>query len=538
MTENDHFENAGMARGEHATLDTSLAMAMCIRDEARFLEANLRYHYAVGVRKCYLFMDRCTDGCDQIASAFPWVQQIVIDPEDSSRFAYITDLMTACMDRALQLARRDGFEWLMTIDADEFAFADLPGAEEPLDAGDLRKLLRGADPSVDMIQLQTKEVVPRSCDEGLPFWKQHYFLVDGDFPRAMFDPVGHQQFEWRGFVGHNQGKSIVRTTADTQAYDSHRWVVDQGRTYPVRPALIPLKTAELGIHFHFFIVNQEHWLEKYTKLAHEPDVWPCGTDVELPKQCWKRATTVLQNSELSGYFKRWIGMDLPTLHQLAADRVVEVRNEVEQILEQTGSSVSSNGSTAPSCCASMSVREPEVWKLPKNFWRDASGKQTKEGAIVVSLADIDSRRLDNFHGVEYDAGIYFRWARPEVEIKVQLPRTEYHLTVNSGHLWEAWNGRLKIRVNDGPIRAGKRKRDTNVVTVRIPRRDFAKNGEQRIRLIFDSLDTDSWNTREPRSLGAPITQLTFMPTRFGGWLRKVIGSHVPGISRGQLQPSR
>ena len=512
------------------TDDRTLAMAMCIRNEARFLEANLRYHYAVGVRQCYLFMDRCTDDCDRIASAFPWVRRIAIDTEDAARFSYVTDLMTACMDHALQLARRDEFEWLLTLDADEFAFADLPGEGSPLETGDLRKLVRGVDASVDMIQLQTKELVPCACEDADPFWKQHFFLVDDEFPRMLFDPVGHQTFEWRGFLSHNQGKSIVRTTADAQAYDSHRWVIDQGRIYPLRPALLPLKTAELGIHFHFFLVNQAHWREKYPKLAHEPEIWPCGNNVELPKQCWKRATTTLSDSDLSGYFNRWVGADLVALHQLAADRTVEERDEVETILEQSVSPATPNGKTAPCVPASTPAHGPAVWKPPETFWRDVFPQPTEEGAIVISLADIDPERLQGFYGVEYEAGTYFRWAQPHAEIRLELPRAPYDLTVVSGHLWELWNGNLRIAVNDGPAQIAARDPENQIVTVQLSSNDFTRRGEQRIRLIFDALDTNSWDSPEPRSLGAPITQLTLKPNRSGNWFQRMFRGGVTAES--------
>jgi len=492
--------------------DKTLAMVMCARNESRFLAANLLYHHALGVRKCYLFLDRCTDDTSDIAAAFAWVERIEIDPADSSRLPYITDLSVACMDRALQLARRDGFEWLMVLDPDEFAFADLPPQRgvSAREAGDLTRLVSQVSRRVDMIRLRTQEVVTPLDDEDMPFWKQHYFLTDIPFDRRFFDPVSREEFCWRGPIGHSEGQCIVRTAAKVQAYDSHRWVADQNRIFPARPAHLPVKTVDGGIHFHFLITGHNHWLEKYRKLSGEPEVWPCGTSVELPKQCWKRATTALPPDELRGYFQRWISMPTAELQRLAHRGMVEERHEVERVLSETGAidslgqrvSITEHAGTPPPACR---------WNLPGEYWCGQKGKVEGPDTVSFAVADVDPQRLSNFYGVERHQRVYFRWARPKVELTLPLTPDDYELRVDSRHLWRRWGGRMRAVINGKTVPAESRRNYRGIVSLRIGRDVFDARGEQHILLLFDVLPEGS-HPGDTRSLGAPIVNVSFKLT--------------------------
>ena len=97
----------------------SLAMATCVRDEEEFLAANLTYHHAIGVSRAYVFLDRCIDSTPEIVRSFPWARAIPEDRDDE--LAHLTSYLNQCANQALDLAREEGFEWLLHLDADEFA---------------------------------------------------------------------------------------------------------------------------------------------------------------------------------------------------------------------------------------------------------------------------------------------------------------------------------------------------------------------------------------------------------------------------------
>jgi len=152
-----------------------LAMLTCVRNEAKWLPAFLEYHHAIGVERAYVYCDRCTDGSEAIARSYPWVQVFRIDAEQVARFSYISDIHCACMSHSLALARQEGFDWLMILDADEFACGNNPGATA-LDRALLLPMLIDAKPETVQIRLLTREVVPMRVPAGTPFWQQRYFF--------------------------------------------------------------------------------------------------------------------------------------------------------------------------------------------------------------------------------------------------------------------------------------------------------------------------------------------------------------------------
>lgn len=349
-----------------------LAMLMCVRNEAELLAANLHYHHALGVERIYVFLDRCDDGSDRIAAAFPWVRAIAIDPDDSARFPDIPELHRVCMDRALRLAREEGFEWLMMSDADEFAFTDRdffasPADEQILQAGNLPSLLSGVDADIDVVRLPTREVLTVALPDGSPFWQQHYFqdsLDRNQVTREVFDPIDNRSETWRGFLGHTQGKSIVRTAADAQAWGSHDWVRYESETKRVRPPRIPLKMTVTGILYHFQIINFRQWRDKYRKLAHEPDTWYFGDPIQFPKKCWKRVASTLEAAELEAYYNRWVAMPPDAARQLALKGAVVKDRTVESVLRKSGV-LQGDEVLLPS---SGVVGAVEQWSVPRDYW--------------------------------------------------------------------------------------------------------------------------------------------------------------------------
>src|SRR5688572_25540502 len=206
-----------------------LAMALCVRDEAEFLPANLLYHHALGVSRAYVFLNRCKDDRARIAASLPWVRPILLDPEEVGRFVYVADLHAACMNRALELARAERFDWLLFLDPDEFAAADSPKPEggSATERAHLGRMLARVAPETEVVLLATREVVPARLPARARFWSQRFFQVEPRLSWRILDPLTGVVADWKGFLGHRLGKSIVRTSAAVQAFDSHWWVPDQ-----------------------------------------------------------------------------------------------------------------------------------------------------------------------------------------------------------------------------------------------------------------------------------------------------------------------
>jgi hypothetical protein len=465
-----------------------LAMVACVRNEAAWLPAFLHYHHAVGVEKAYLFCDRCSDASEAIARSFPWIQVFRLAPEQSEKIPYISDLHCACMDQARILARKDGFDWLLTIDPDEFASANNP-ASSAIGRAHLLPLLERLKPATIQVRLPTWEVVPMRLSADAPFWQHRYFQTTPRLTWTIVDPFLDRQHPWHDFVGHRQGKSIIRTDAAVQAYDSHRWVPDQGLRWPDRPEFVALPTEEVGCHLHFFVIGQRHWLEKFSKQCHEPDVWFCGKDIELPKRRWKQIVNGLPAHELEGYFDRWVARPEEELQRLAQQGVIVEDSMLTDVLRSTGA-LQEMLPFHPLGEPNQSVAVPFAWGWP------------------AAKIPADQRR--GFHGLERSGPHYFRWTEPHAAVQLQVPPGDYRLRLDMKQLSGLWAGRLELRLNDRPVPTRARQLRSGILAQTLCRQDFPAVDQRWLQFEFDPVNTTTW-PHEQRRLGAPIFSIFLEP---------------------------
>ena len=293
----------------------ALALVTVIRNEACFLPAFLAYYRALGVARAFVYLDRCTDASCAILQQQDWVEAVVCDQAPGP--AQLTLHQMQCANDALARARAGGFDWLLLVDADEYAWGgvELPPARPwwrrtsraQADAlrqqGSLIGLVAQAAPETEMIILRTAEVVPEPRHTGKPFWSLCYFQVEGVFRRPVLDPITGRVRPLERWMGHRLGKSLVRTRGDVQAFDSHMWTRNQ--RVPV-PEPLPLVTETRGWLLHYVVTDGRHWRQKYRQLAHEPNRWLRGQPVDFPKQAWKEVSQTMDESAACAYFDRWV----------------------------------------------------------------------------------------------------------------------------------------------------------------------------------------------------------------------------------------
>ena len=293
-----------------------LALIQVLRNEEHLIAANLAYHHRLGVTRAYLFLDRCTDRTAEIAAQFCWVTVMKRDRDPADRF--MSSHQVKCMDAGLAMAREEGFEWLLHLDADEFASgADgtavrhwarpaLGGKRDRIQDANLVSMLTGVPENVEMVLLRPREAIPtRLTNAGAP-WSLQYFAARGFWPRALMHPLTGRLQKLTRPIGHVLGKSIVRTSSDVQALTAHRWTRRQGSN---RPDRLPIPSTHRGFHYHFVVTNFCQWYAKHRKFSEYPPVWEKGTAVEFPKQAWKEAAAVWAPAEAEEYFQRWVVID-------------------------------------------------------------------------------------------------------------------------------------------------------------------------------------------------------------------------------------
>jgi len=487
-----------------------LAIRVCIKNEAPFLEAHLKYHRYLGVSKAYVYLDGCTDESLDIARSFHWVECFEVDPGERRRFTYPGDLLRACMDDALQRARGDGYDWLLVIDADEFAFGEnqeMEGAENSLRRkGSLLDLLARIPAEIEMVKLRTREVVPTYRGEGFEFWKQKYFQDEHVLTRTILDPCTGETRIWSDFLIHRQGKSIVRTSASVQAYDSHRWVRDQHILSPLRPAYVPVPTESAGYHYHFFAFQNSQFRNKFQKYAEQPGVWPCGNPVEFPKQCWKVASKRLAEQDLYEYLDRHFYLSEPELQQLVSEGKLLYDDTVERVLGEVG--------YFSRCQQLLQRSKQQLGKIWRTYKPDRARllEPSVDGALVVSDGNAVTYEasiwrdgsFSGFYSLEICNERYFRWSSTRAEVVVPLEAGDYRLGIDVGSILKpGWKKYVGFSFNGRKIPGSALAVEGTCINFEVEPADCLPN-RQRLSLDCSDLDTSAWAHPDCRKLGIPV----------------------------------
>jgi hypothetical protein len=181
-----------------------------------------------------------------------------------------------------------------------------------------------AGDTTQQVRLLTLEAVPELGRSDVTELR-HFQSAGRPIARRMLDPRSGRRVVIQRLLGHDLGKSAVRTDADLEPVTAHQWRRPDG-SEPV--------TEELGTHFHFPATSPRQWRAKYAKLAFEPARWPEGEPVPFPKQAWKQVTPRMTDTEAAEYFTRWVAMAPTEIHDLVERGQVQELHLVERVLER------------------------------------------------------------------------------------------------------------------------------------------------------------------------------------------------------------
>lgn len=479
-----------------------LAMVMTVKNEERFLESHLFYHRLLGVERVYLFLDQCTDNTEAIAEQFDWVKIIELDPIMHQRCRWISRLQILCMDQAMQWAREEGFDWLLCCDPDEFCFgcsvdqlSELPSDPARIvQAASLVRMLDRIPRRTEQVVLSPAEVLPTAGDSMVPVQDPQYFTTSWEIERGIWDPVSQTKIPWQGFLGHQSGKSIVRTAAHVQAASPHHWTPDQQRWFPLRPADGPVHTAKVGGLLHYVITNYQHWHEKYHKFAPEPLVWNSGEKVDGPKCCYKGAMKLLNGEQRAEYYQQWVAMPQEQLQQLVTDGQAFASDIVPKLTEYARQLYP----------ASKSKCSKVHWNLVPN------PPDEPEQRLVYRPVDLVGEQLQGFFRPELarDKKTSFAWTHPRAGIQLRLPAGDYQLTMQLHRVNKLCPQRVQAYLNNQPLEQPTDKLGRSRHTFFVRSEQFARSGENWLWLEFTPDESASGKRLNYRR-GAPIQAIRF-----------------------------
>lgn len=129
-------------------------------------------------------------------------------------------LQSLNMEQAIQLARRDGVEWLLHIDTDELVH---PAGTRHFS---LQEVLATVPGSVDVVIFPNHESLPERIDVTDPFvevtlFKRNYQHIASDVYFKNYAAIAHSNPNY--FITYANGKSAARIQDGLRPNGAHRW---------------------------------------------------------------------------------------------------------------------------------------------------------------------------------------------------------------------------------------------------------------------------------------------------------------------------
>jgi hypothetical protein len=248
-----------------------------VREPGRPIESFVRYHLALGFQRVYLFFDSPDDPDRAFVPSDARVE--VIHPDDRLRRQWRRTGL-ACLEFAerevmarqilnvgvaLDLATRDGIDWLLHMDGDELFFS-----EEPVEWHFAALTAAGAE----VAHYDNFEALPQRPDVRNPFLESSWFKLPPDRPGydarqcAVLGRI--PQFREQFFLSYMNGKSAAQVGIGLTPRDVHSFERRQGNCARVRAASKIL---------HYPSASFELFWRKYRLLDAFSDRWFESVDI-------------------------------------------------------------------------------------------------------------------------------------------------------------------------------------------------------------------------------------------------------------------
>ncbi len=284
-----------------------LGLVITQKNEVAKLSHNIEYHRYMGVSRFYIFDDDSTDASMQSIRKNTQSVQRYYGTDFSIAPKEMMEVKQKALDgnwmgrqllntyKALQLAKKDGVDWLIFIDADELVFL---GSEEE---NSFISFFAKVNRNVDVVFFEeVYEAVPQNINTDNIFKKANLFKTtayDKHAEKTMLNPMSGKTFSLCGFFGPSSGKQAARVSANLIPNSSHGFKRRNGENP---------KTLTNGQIMHYHLCDFEDFLKR-SSIKH-PSHYIYGLKVPYyPKIFWRELGNLgLSKSELQAYYKKYI----------------------------------------------------------------------------------------------------------------------------------------------------------------------------------------------------------------------------------------
>lgn len=298
------------------------ALVLTVKNEERLLRHNLLYHRAIGLDKVFVYFDNTTDkGSESIADLdfVTTAQSVPIEKYDHLDYlnkftAQAKEHHTArqCLNTfdATQQCKKQGIEWLISIDADELVVPDLKRYFK------INNFLNEMPDSIEVVNFQVKEVVQNQFHYNNVFAEASLFKTRAKFKsrwdrvyKRVFNPLTKTNSLFNYWYGHTMGKAAIRVSADLIPHNVHKFIQTDG----TKPS-----TLQTGFLLHYHSFDFQDFVKKFTNFKHHPDTFLSGNSVEDIKLLWRDVVNHPESSQsqLEEYYKSNVMFSEKEIQQL------------------------------------------------------------------------------------------------------------------------------------------------------------------------------------------------------------------------------
>lgn len=287
-----------------------IAIVLTVKNEERLLRNNLLYHKMIGVEKVYVYFDGTTDNGKVSIQDLDSVEiKNSVATKDFKHLPFLEKFTTQAAEHhtgrqclntfdASQKAEKEGYNWLISLDADELLVT------RENEVPDLKSFFKKISPEFNAVRFTVREVLQAKkyyqnvfAEETRFKTKRHFRKYYKNIFKKIYNPNSGKYDKYLYWYGHHAGKMAIRLNRGLIPLNVHRFT-DQLGTKP--------KTDVKGMLLHYHSFDATDFVKKYENFNSHPNTYLSGRKVEKLKLLLIAVVNKsgMTSLELEDYFER------------------------------------------------------------------------------------------------------------------------------------------------------------------------------------------------------------------------------------------
>jgi len=278
---------------------------MTVKNEERILRKNILYHQSIGVSHFFIYFDGTTDkgresiiDLENVTSSKSVSKETYQNNQSLELFIdrYVTHhTARQCLNThdAKQQCKRDGIDWLISIDPDELVVPD--------NKKDVISFFKDINQKIDLVHFNVYECLQRKEHYTDVFREEVLFKRETPFIRNSFFPdiLNTGRVKNSYVYGHSAGKAALRVNSQIIPWTVHTYTTSSGT---------PPNTIHVGKLLHYHSYDFEDFMKKFTNFRNYPSTLIHGDLSERQKKFFVNLvnSSNLRQKELRSFFTQHI----------------------------------------------------------------------------------------------------------------------------------------------------------------------------------------------------------------------------------------